>query len=185
MRFLSLMSVFLVIVSCSAPAVKQQEKVEGETARVQLRYGLEADKYSTEQGEVKKGDFFGTIMEDCGVGASQVQPIIKASKDVFDLTKIRLGNRYEIFREKDSAGAAAFFVYELDNINAVVVSLKDSLYAYISRKEVVPVLKKAEVTISTSLWNDVQKAGIPAMMALKLSDVYDCTIDFFGLQSGD
>jgi murein DD-endopeptidase MepM/ murein hydrolase activator NlpD len=35
------------------------------------------------------------------------------------------------------------------------------------------------------LWNDVQKAGIPVMMALKLSDVYDCTIDFFGLQSGD
>jgi murein DD-endopeptidase MepM/ murein hydrolase activator NlpD len=35
------------------------------------------------------------------------------------------------------------------------------------------------------LWNDVQKAGIPVMMALKLSDVYDCTIDFFGLQTGD
>ena len=58
-------------------------------------------------------------------------------------------------------------------------------FAYISKKEVAPVLKKARVTISTSLWNDVQKAGIPVMMALKLSDVYDCTIDFFGLQSGD
>ena len=185
MRFLSLISAFLIIVSCSAPEDKHKGAVDGAAAQVQLKYGLEIDNYFVEPGEVKKGDFFGTIMEDCGVGASQVQPIIKASRNVFDLTKIRLGNRYEIFREKDSLGAAAFFVYELDNLNSVVVSLKDSLYAYVSRKEVAPVLKKAEVTITTSLWNDVQKAGIPAMMALKLSDVYDCTIDFFGLQRGD
>lgn len=185
MRFLSLILVFILIVSCSTSNGNEGGPAAGETARKQLKYGLEADKYFIEPGEVKKGDFFGTIMEDCGVGASGVQPIIQASRNVFDLTKIRLGNRYEIFREKDSSGAAAFFVYELDNISSVVVSLKDSLYAYISKKEVEPVLKKAQVTISTSLWNDVQKAGIPAMMALKLSDVYDCTIDFFGLQSGD
>ena len=157
MRFLSLISAFLLIVSCSSPGGKDGDAAAGVTAPVQLKYGLEADKYFIEPGEVKKGDFFGTIMEDCGVGASGVQPIIQASRNVFDLTKIRLGNRYEIFREKDSSGAAAFFVYELDNISSVVVSLKDSLYAYISKKEVAPVLKKAQVTISTSLWNACRK----------------------------
>ena len=127
MRFLSLISVFILIVSCSTSNGNEGGPAAGETARKQLKYGLEADKYFIEPGEVKKGDFFGTIMEDCGVGASGVQPIIQASRNVFDLTKIRLGNRYEIFREKDSSGAAAFFVYELDNISSVVVSLKDSL----------------------------------------------------------
>ncbi len=174
-----------VALSCSGTKDNMKEEVAPAVEPVVLKYGLEADKYDIEPGEVKKGDFFGSIMEDFGVGANQVQQIIKASKEVFDVTKIRLGNQYEVFREKDSTGAAAFFVYQLDNLSNVVVSLKDSLYARIYEKEVVPVRKKAEVTINTSLWQDVQAAGIPAMMALKLSDVYDCTIDFFGLQRGD
>ena len=151
----------------------------------EMKYGLEIEKYDVEPGEVGKGDYFGSIMEDFGVGANQVQKILKASEGVFDVTKIKLGSEYEVLLEKDSLGRAAFFVYELDNLSHVVVSLKDSLYARVYEKEVVPVRKKAEVTISTSLWNDVQKAGVPVMMALKLSDIYDCTIDFFGLQAGD
>ena len=177
--------IFLALVSCTNSSNKAvPDSVAGEPAP-QLRYGLEIQKYDVEPGQVKKGDFFGSIMDDHGVDANQVQRILKASQGVFDVKKIKLGNQYEILREKDSLETAAFFVYELDNLSYAVVSLKDSLYARIYEKEVVPVRKKAEVTISTSLWNDVQKAGIPVMMALKLSDVYDCTIDFFGLQTGD
>ena len=91
MRFLSLISAFLFIVSCSAPEDKHNGAVDGAAAQVQLRYGLEADKYFIEPGEVKKGDFFGTIMEDCGVGANQVQRVLKASASVFDLKKINSG----------------------------------------------------------------------------------------------
>ena len=177
--------IFLALVSCTNSSNKAvPDSVAGEPAP-QLRYGLEIQKYDVEPGQVKKGDFFGSIMEDFGVGANQVQKILKASEGVFDAKKIKLGSSYEVWREKDSSGTPAFFIYELDNLNYAVVSLKDSLYAAIYGKEVEAVLKRAEATISTSLWNDVQKAGIPVMMALKLSDVYDCTIDFFGLQNGD
>ncbi len=174
-----------VVLSCSGRGDKEIQPVEAACEEPVLKYGLEIEKYDVEPGEVSRGDFFGSIMEDFGVGANQVQKILKASEGVFDVKKIKLGNSYEVLREKDSLGQAAFFVYELDNLSYAVISLKDSLYARIYEKEVVPVRKKAEVTINTSLWNDVQKAGVPVMMALKLSDIYDCTIDFFGLQSGD
>lgn len=173
------------IASCSKSGVNEQDSDVVTDVTPVLKYGLEIEKYDVEPGEIKKGDFFGSIMEDFGVGPNQVQRVLKASEGVFDVRKIKLGSQFEILREKDSTGTAAFFVYELDNLSYAVVSLKDSLYARIYEKEVVPVRKKAAVTISTSLWNDVQKAGIPVMMALKLSDVYDCTIDFFGLQAGD
>ncbi len=171
--------------SCSVSESTENAPVQGAQQRPLLKYGLEADRYEVEPGEVRKGDFFGSIMESFGVDANRVQQILKASADVFDARKIKIGSQYEVWRKKDSAGQAAFFIYELDNLSNVVVSLKDSLYAKVYRKEVATELKKASVTISTSLWNDVQKAGIPVMMALKLSDVYDCTIDFFGLQEGD
>lgn len=185
MRFFVLSVLALIALSCSGRGDKDAQPIEDAHEVPVLKYGLEIEKYDVEPGEVRKGDFFGSIMEDFGVGANQVQKILKAAEGVFDVKKIKLGNSYEVLREKDSLGQAAFFVYELDNLSYAVISLKDSLYARIYEKEVVPVRKKAEVTINTSLWNDVQKAGVPVMMALKLSDVYDCTIDFFGLQAGD
>ena len=185
MRLFWLYVIGIVLASCTASADNTIEENVGEAVVPEMKYGLDISRYDVEPGEIKKGEFFGSIMDDLGVDANQVQKILKASSGVFDARKIKLGSQYEVLREKDSLGAAAFFVYELDNVSYAVVSLKDSLYARIYEKEVVPVRKKAAVTISTSLWNDVQKAGIPVMMALKLSDVYDCTIDFFGLQAGD
>jgi murein DD-endopeptidase MepM/ murein hydrolase activator NlpD len=185
MRIFFILAFAFIALSCSTPKGEEVVAVQDDKAAPVLKYGLEIDKYYIEPGEIRKGDFFGSIMEDLGIDGNQVQRILKASEGVFDATRIKLGNSYEVLREKDSLGAAAFFVYELDNLSNVVVALKDSLYAKVYEKEVETVLKKASVTISTSLWNDVQKAGIPVMMALKLSDVYDCTIDFFGLQTGD
>lgn len=173
------------LLSCSVTDGNDGSEVALEVEDRELKYGLVADNYFVEPGEIKRGDFFGSIMEDFGVDANQVQRILKASEGVFDVRKLKIGDSYEVWREKDSLERAAFFIYEVDNLTNVVVSLKDSLYAKVCEKEVVPVKKMAEVTISTSLWNDCQQAGIPVMMALKLSDVYDCTIDFFGLQSGD
>ena len=43
----------------------------------------------------------------------------------------------------------------------------------------------ATVTIESSLWNDLQKAGVSPLLALKISDIYAWAIDFFSLQKGD
>ena len=80
---------------------------------------------------------------------------------------------------------ASYFIYELDKLNNIVFSLKDSIYAKVVAKEIELKRKIAEVTINTSLWNDVTNAGCSPVLALKLSDIYDCTIDFIGLQKGD
>ena len=93
--------IFLALVSCTNSSNKAvPDSVAGEPAP-QLRYGLEIQKYDVEPGQVKKGDFFGSIMEDFGVGANQVQKILKASEGVFDAKKIKLGSSYEVWREKD------------------------------------------------------------------------------------
>lgn len=185
MRLLLCALLGILFASCSGSDDKTVGKNNVEEKAPVLKYGLEIEKYEVVPGEIGKGDFFGSIMENFGVGANQVQKILKASEGVFDVRKIKLGSQYEVLVEKDTLGEAAYFVYELDNLSYAVVSLKDSLYARIYEKEVEAVLKRARATISTSLWNDVQQAGIPPLMALRLSDVYDCTIDFFGLQKGD
>lgn len=185
MRYFLLALSLFFLVSCSNTEVLEQEVQQVAKMGKQTRFGIDTSNYVVENYTVKKGDFFGSILNRLGVGAKQVFLVSGASKNVFDVRKIKVGNDYKILREKDSLKLPAFMIYEQDNLTSVIISLKDSLYARTYTKELESNLKIGSATISTSLWNDVQKAGIPAIMALKLSDVYDCTIDFFGLQNGD
>jgi murein DD-endopeptidase MepM/ murein hydrolase activator NlpD len=43
----------------------------------------------------------------------------------------------------------------------------------------------ADVTISTSLWNDMRAADVSPLLIVGLSDIYAWTVDFFALQKGD
>jgi murein DD-endopeptidase MepM/ murein hydrolase activator NlpD len=43
----------------------------------------------------------------------------------------------------------------------------------------------ADVTISSSLWNDMRAADVSPLLIVGLSDIYAWTVDFFALQKGD
>lgn len=175
------------VISCNTDNNIKDEIQEEELA-VETKYGLPVERYLIEEGSVGKGDFFGDIMYSAGVDNNMLQKIIEASKEVFDIRKIRVGNSYEFFFEKDSLGGkadAAYFVYEKDAMSHVLFGLKDSVYAKIIDKEILVEKKYTEVKVSTSLWNDVSQAGASPVLALKLSDIYAWTIDFFALQKGD
>lgn len=179
--------VVLSVISCKTENGELGEE-RGRVLQAETKYGLPIERYVIEEGSIGKGDFFGDLMYSAGVGNNTLQKIMEAGKDVFDIRKIRVGNRYEFFFEKDSLcgkADAAYFVYEKDAMSHVLFGLKDSIYVKIIKKEIVSQQKYAEVKISTSLWNDVSQAGASPVLALRLSDIYAWTIDFFALQKGD
>ena len=57
--------------------------------------------------------------------------------------------------------------------------------AWVYTKPVTVESRYADVTINTSLWNDMLAADVSPLLILSLSDIYAWTIDFFGLQKGD
>lgn len=184
--FLSLSLSIPLIVSCnSAPEPAEapaEEKSSGS------RYGIEVENYLCEGGTVKNGDYFGGLMYRAGLDDNRLYSVISSSKGVFDIRKIKVGNRYEFFFERDSLGnkgRAAYFLYERDAMSNVLFSLRDSLYVKILDKEVERTRKYAEVAINSSLWNDIAAAGATPLLALKLADIFAWTIDFFALQKGD
>ena len=177
---------FSVLMACS-PKVEMVENEVPQQA-VPTKYGIVEGDYFIEKGVVKKGDFFGPLMASAGVDYGTVQKLVKEADGVFDIRALRLGNEYEFFYKKDSLlgkGDAAYFVYERDALSHIVFSLKDSIHVSVFKKNVVAQKKYVEVTVNTALWNDVINAGASPLLALKLSDIYAWTIDFFGLQKGD
>lgn len=173
-----------LLVSCSQK-VDNKDIVVDNPKEINLKYGVEIDDYNIEAFEVKNGDSFGNIMQEIGIDANTTQSLVEVVKKTFDIAKIRVGNKYEVLYTKDTNETPSYFIYEIDKKSHLLLSLKDTLFAEIFNKEITTTKKYAEVSINSSLWNDVQNAGIPGLMAIKLSDIYDCTIDFFGLQKGD
>jgi len=59
------------------------------------------------------------------------------------------------------------------------------LYAYSGQKSVETHIEWAHGIIHSSLWNTIVGQGYDAELAIKLSDVYAWTVDFFGIQKYD
>ncbi|MEF9986130.1 MAG: peptidoglycan DD-metalloendopeptidase family protein [Bacteroidales bacterium] len=189
----------ILLVSCNSSAINDQQNLNLPIEQKVNKYGIDINKYYTKNGEIEKGDFFGSLLLKLGASPNNIQQVIDASNGIFDITKMRVGNTYEViyakqdttnmvdgvFLENDSIGEPVYFIYENDKTSNVLFSFKDSVFVKIFEKEIVAETKFSEVTINSSLWNDVQAVGAPVQLALNLSDIYDCTIDFFGLQKGD
>lgn len=150
-----------------------------------LEFGISVSEYDMEEGNIRKNEFFSTLMGRLGVPQKDIYELTVKSKGIFDMRQIKVGYHYHAFYTREDTPSLAYLVYEKDNSSYVVFSLKDSLSVRVHEKEIRTEINYAEVTITASLWDDVRAAGAPALLALKLSDVYAWSVDFFGLQKGD
>lgn len=148
-------------------------------------YEISLAEYDREEGSIRRGEFFSTLMSRLGVPQRDIYELEVRSDGIFDMKQIRVGNHYHAYYTRTQPRELAYLVYEKDRFSYVLFSLKDTLAVSLHEKDITTEINYVEVTINSSLWNDVIAAGAPALLALKLSDIYAWSIDFFGLQKGD
>ena len=78
-----------------------------------------------------------------------------------------------------------YLVYNRDRINLTVLKCTKPYGAWRVTKPVEHTRKFSDVSITSSLWNDMTAAGASPMLLVHLEDIYAWTVDFFGLQKGD
>ena len=144
--------------------------------------GFCPDSLSIVEGTVQKGQFFSTLMNSLGMGASGAYALSNACDTVFDVRKLRVGNAYKAYYEDETL---RYLVYDRDNMSCVVFDCEQPYGAWIYEKPITYVDRYAEVSISSSLWNDMIAADVSPLLIVNLSDIYAWTVDFFGLQKGD
>ncbi len=148
-------------------------------------YGICVDSMYVEEGQIEKGQFLSTLFASKGISPKVTDHIARNHKDVFDVSKIRSGNRYFFLMTNDTLETPLFWIYEIDRRNYALFSLTDSLTAWRFQKDMEVNLARTSGVITSSLWNAVIANGGDANLAVHLSDVYAWTIDFFGIQEGD
>ena len=161
------------------------KKTSNKCAEPKYLYGICIDSLDVKEDCVKKNEFLANILQREGVSYNTVNYIDRNCRGVFDVRKIKVGNKYVFLETRDSVPTAKYWIYEIDRTNYAVFQLTDSLSAWRGEKEVITEIEHVGVEIKSSLWNAMAEAGCDYSLILELSDIYAWTIDFFGIQPGD
>lgn len=149
-------------------------------------YGIRYDGYTLEEGIIGRGETLSSIFSRYGVTPATVDRTSRAADSVFSLRNIRAGNPYTAFLTQDSLPRLAHFVYEHNLTDYLVISFEeDSVGVRRQQKDVRLERRRRTAEINSSFWNAVAGAGMPVSLATELEEVYQWSIDFFGLQKED
>ncbi len=168
-------------------AIKNPKQQEVQKPKNQ-RYGVVTDGYTLKTDEIKMGQTMGALLGQYGVSAYQVDKLDKAAKELFPLKNIRGGNNYTMFLKSDSLGVQTldYMAYERNNIDYVLFGfIDDSVTVNLGAKPTTESRLKKSAVINSSLWGAIMEAELPYALASQMEDVYQWTIDFFGIQEGD
>ena len=184
-RFTPFLILLLFLVSCGGENDNSGKETSKKCAEPQYLYGICIDSLNVVEGQVQKNEFLANILQREGVSYNTVNYIDRNCRKVFDVRKIKVGNKYVFLTTRDSIPTAKYWIYEIDRTNYAVFQLTDSIAAWKGEKEVITKVEHVGVEIKSSLWNAMAEAGCDYSLILELSDIYAWTIDFFGIQQGD
>jgi len=173
-------------VSCSQRVGKDENNADKDGVKKEIyEFGIPISGFEVKERVIKSGQFFSTLLNEMGVADADIYALTQASTGVFDLKKLKVGNNYRAFFTVGDNPKLAYLIYKESKTSFVTFGLKDSIFVKAYEKEVTTRTRLGEAQITTSLWEDVAKAGLNINLAVRLEDIYAWSIDFFGLQKGD
>jgi len=176
------------LLAVTAGACHRSPKEEAETQR-NLVYGIDADNYRLETGEVGTGETMSKILNRYGITVRQIDRLDRASKEIFPLRNIRAGHKYTVFIHEDSLYAPHldYLVYETGRTDFVVFGFHDgdSVSVYKDTKPMTIRRTQRSAVITSSLWGSIMEQNLPYSLAAEMENIYQWTVDFFGIQKGD
>ena len=184
--FASLISALALVFFVSCARFSQQELTEPVTEAsdtLSNALGFCPDSLEMREGKVKSGQFFSNLLGSLGITQKDAYDLTLACDSVFDVRTLRVDNAYRAYYGSDAS--VKYLVYDRDRASSIVFDCTPPYGAWVYEKPVSVESRYADVTINSSLWNDMRDAGVSPLLILSLSDIYAWTIDFFGLQKGD
>lgn len=181
--FLSL--IFLIYGCVEHDQKKVSEIVTVEQIPANNKYGFNLNNYHVVNKKVKRGDTFGSILEENGIDYPEVYNILQKIKNKVNVRRINVGKPYTLLFSKDSVPSPKVFIYTPGIQTYNVIQLRDSIYGKKVDKPIRTVRLKGAGEIESSLYKTMSNSGLNEQLTYYISDVYAWNIDFYRLQKGD
>lgn len=194
LRYITAIALLLGATSCgvfSSDKESENQSIEAEAQEPTLLYGINIEGYDIKRDTVRSGQTVGGILSRYGVSAYMVDRLDRTAKDIFPLRQIRADNGYTTFTREVSDSLSTrtvldYLVYHRNLVDYVVFGFHgDSISINLGSRPVDVVRKQHEAVITSSLWGAIMEKDMPYALAAEFEDIFQWTVDFFGIQSGD
>jgi len=189
-RFLVIIISFsLFFSSChettTPPVVTEPEVVEKPLPPfVGELYGIPRGEYLIDTVVLPANSLLESFLRSQRVSESYLRGLGFRIDSVFSVKRFRAGRATYFFRRPDSS--VAYWVYRHTPEEYLLLGFHaDSIDV---RRDTLPVsqqLSLSHAKIESSLWNAMRASGAQPDLALRLSDLFAWSVDFFGLTAGD
>lgn len=192
-RFYTLLILSLLFFACKDKNANNNSSSENDSTSVNavshskiIKYGVDVTDLIESENTISPGHSLSNILSSSGADANSINNLNLISDSILDPRKINAGNKYTIYNVNDSAHTLRYFVYHKSKQDFVVLEfLEDTIIASIFSKPAISKKRVSGAVITSSLWNAISDSELDINLALKLSDIYAWSIDFFGLQKMD
>lgn len=146
------------------------------------RFGFPVDTFKVVKGEVKRNQFLADILIPNKISLEKINEIYDKAKTYFDFRKIQPGNKYRFYTNQDSSGSITAFVFEINQIEYLIINLNDSLKVDYVKRETEIVERTISGVINYSLYQTFIDMNLSPLLAGKLAEVFAWQIDFYTIQ---
>ncbi len=150
-----------------------------------IEYGIVVDSFQVIKDEVKPNENLSNILLQYNLSMGTIEQLVQKAAGIFDVRKIRHGNKYTVLLTNDSLPRMHYFIYESSPTQYVIFEAGDSLHVHAGEKEIQVKIKTASGTITSSLWNTMAEMKANPNLTIALSEIFAWTIDFYAIQKGD
>jgi murein DD-endopeptidase MepM/ murein hydrolase activator NlpD len=148
-------------------------------------YGNNIDSMMVISDSVSSNQTISSILSSHRLSQQLINEIIDSSKKYYDLTLLRIGNKFSFYFSEKNDSSMKMFVYEINPVEYCVVDLTNGVRFEKREKESVTVERTAFGKITSSLYKTLNDASVSPELAIKLSEIFAWEIDFYRLQEND
>lgn len=147
--------------------------------------GFRESEYVMRLSEVKPNEIFPSLLQRMGLTPEESYTMTNRCDTVFFPRKMRAGVKIRAYYADSLATHPDYIVYVQSKIKETVFQCHDSLQMWNWYKPTTIERNCVDVTIHTSLWQDMIDNGAEPELIGDLSDIFAWTVNFFGLHDGD
>ena len=181
---------FLVLISASRilknfSTISEPLPYEPEPEESEVFYhGLSLKEYDTLSVIIQPGDILSKTLVRGKINQSDALLASLQISNFIRPAEVIPGQPIRIFNSVTDS-LPSFAVYEVNPAKKIVVGLRDSIYAFQELKQIITYQRTIGAEINSSLYQDLVDQGVPAMVVVRLADLYSWSIDFFKIQPRD
>jgi murein DD-endopeptidase MepM/ murein hydrolase activator NlpD len=148
-------------------------------------FGIPTDSLAVVAGVVARGESVSDILDAYNIPPLSIHHLEKKAKNVYNVRRIRAGRNYTVLHARDSAQTARYFIYEPDDISAVIFDLHANQEVTLARREVKVIERELAGEIKSSLFAAILEAGGTAPLVDMFADIYGWRLNLNKIQPGD